>query len=282
MENVLIGIITAHIRHGTNQMEGNRIAHVVIGNVIVTRAVAAVLIIFVVFQNFLFHSGRIGLDSNVDVPHHLQQRCIVSTAFSNIFGGINNQIITVSQSILSAGQHGARTGLICVGKFRNSIGKHGIGIIISQDLCNCCRIGAVGEQAAIRCVSLQSLQKGLGIDAAAPLDIGQNAAFLTAGENLVSGKGVVFQDSIAGHRNRCRKRGEGQGEDHGQGQQNAGQFFEMLHCACSFLWVSLWDAARRAYRAAYGIGFLRCRSARASGRSSFLPSWFRPARCGAG
>ena len=72
MENIFICIIATHIRHSTNQMERNCIAHIVVGHIIVTCSITAILLILVIFQDFLFYRRCICLNCNINTSNYLQ------------------------------------------------------------------------------------------------------------------------------------------------------------------------------------------------------------------
>ena len=131
MENIFICIITAHIRHGTNQMEGNRISHIVISYIIISCTITTILIVLIILKYFLFYSRDICFYCNIDISHYLKQSSIVSTTYSNIRCSIHYQIITISQGVFAGCQSCACACFIYISKFSNSIRQCCICIVIA-------------------------------------------------------------------------------------------------------------------------------------------------------
>ena len=238
VENILISIIPAHIGHGTNQFKRNCVTHVVVCHIIVAVAIAAVLIVLVVFLNLLFHGGCVSLDGDVDIADHLEQSRVIGAAFTNIRGGIHDQVVAVIQGGRTGGQSRTCASLVRISQFGDRVSQRRVGAVVTQHLAHRGSVIAAGKEAAIGCVSLQSGQECIRVNTAAPLDIGQHVAFLTPGEDLVRSEGMIFQNAVAGHGDGCCHRRYCQHQSQGQGQHQAGDLLKILHGFNSFLFLS--------------------------------------------
>ena len=256
VEDVLIGVIAAHIGHGADELEGNCVAHVVVSYIVVLITVAAVLIVLVVFQNLLLHGGSISFDRNVDVANDLQQGSVVSTTSRHILGGILNQVVAISKAVCSRSQCGAVASLVGKSQFCNSVSQSGIGVVFAQHLGHICGSCTTAKFAAIH--AFQGSQEGLTINAVAPLYVGQNAAAFVAFKDLVGGEAMVLQNAFGRDCYSRRKRRSSQCEDHDQCQQEAGEFSHVFHYLHSFLsLLSVYEVCAAAHQEDAVPSFLR-------------------------
>ena len=223
-------------------MEGDRVAHVVISHIVVAGTIAVILIVLIIFQNFFLHGGCIRLNLDSFITNNQEQCSVVGTAFANVSSCIYDQVIAVIKRIFTGSQSRTGSGLIGICELSNCVGQTDLGVILTQDLCYSCGIGTISKETSISGIGFQGCQESIAINAAAPAaNVGQNAIFLTTGENLESGKGVVLQNSIRWNGDCRAERGGGQDEEHDQGNQEAGEFSHVFHCFFSFLFSFRWS-----------------------------------------
>ena len=234
MEHDLVGGVGGDIiRQSGLELEGNGIANVIVGGVLPAGGNAGGVIGVL---DLLFHGGNARLGSCGGVAHDLDDVFSVGVSITS------EGAVLILDQIVTGGQAG--DDILAIG---DGVGGTGSGGQIGSDRLGK-RFGIVlGFQRFRLCGSVT--QRGLArfADAGAPDDVGQDlgSVFLNqiAGEDLISLIGValggiVDGDGIGG--SFIRKRGGGQGKYHDQSQQEAGKFFDVLHCFVSFLFLNFW------------------------------------------
>ena len=234
MEHDLVGGVGGDIiRQSGLELEGNGIANVIVGGILPVGGNAGGVIGVL---DLLFHGGNARLGSCGGVAHDLDDVFSVGVSITS------EGAVLILDQIVTGGQAG--DDILAIG---DGVGGTGSGGQIGSD-----RLGkrfgiGLGFQRFRLCGSVT--QRGLArfADAGTPDDVGQDLVpgFIggqVAGEDLiglvgVACSGVIDGNGIGGF---LRKRGSGQGEDHDQHQQEAGKFFDVLHCFVSFLLLNFW------------------------------------------
>ena len=234
MEHDLVGGVGGDIvRQGGLELEGDGIANVVVSRILPAGGLACS---FVGILDLLFHLGNVGLRRSGYIAHNLDDVFGVGIAVTG------QRAVLILYEIVASSQAG--DDILAIG---DGVDGTGSGGQIGSDLLGKrFGIGLVFQRFRL-CGSVT--QRGLArfADAGAPDDVGQDlgSVFLNqiAGEDLISLIGValggiVDGDGIGG--SFIRKRGGGQGKYHDQSQQEAGEFFDVLHCTVSFLLLNFW------------------------------------------
>ena len=229
MEHDLVGGVGGDIiRQSGLELEGNGIANVIVGGILPVGGNAGGVIGVL---DLLFHSGNARLGSCGGVAHDLDDVFSVGVSITS------EGAVLILDQIVTGGQAG--DDILAIG---DGVGGTGSGGQIGSD-----RLGkrfgiGLGFQRFRLCGSVT--QRGLArfADAGTPDDVGQRSAAQITGEDLVGLVSMIFGGIVDrnGIGSFLRKRSGGQGENHDQHQQEAGKFFDVLHCFVSFLLLNFW------------------------------------------
>ena len=230
MEHDLVGGVGGDIiRQSGLELEGNGIANVIVGGILPVSlgGVGGVVDIF----NLFLHFGDIGLRRSGYIAHNLYDVFGVRIVVAG------QGTVLILDQIVTGGQAG--DDILAIG---DGVGGTGSGGQIGSD-----RLGkrfgiGLGFQRFRLCGSVT--QRGLArfADAGTPDDVGQRSAAQITGEDLVGLVSMIFGGIVDrnGIGSFLRKRSGGQGENHDQHQQEAGKFFDVLHCFVPFLLLNFW------------------------------------------
>ena len=236
MEHDLVGGVGGDIiRQSGLELEGNGIANVIVGGILPVGlgGVGGVVDIF----NLFLHFGDIGLRRSGYIAHNLYDVFGVRIVVAG------QGTVLILDQIVTGGQAG--DDILAIG---DGVGGTGSGGQIGSDRLGK-RFGIVlGFQRFRLCGSVT--QRGLArfADAGTPDDVGQDLVpgFIggqVAGEDLIGLVGVACSGVIDGNGiggGLVREGGDSEAQHHDQCQQEAGKFFDVLHCFVSFLLLNFW------------------------------------------